>query len=141
MNCPVDAEPMLAIEHEGIEIDYCPACQGMWLDAGELELLLGDPAARRELIGAGHDVYVPETREKRRKCPRCSARMTKVAGRSDAGILYDECPHGDGLWFDQGELQALLSSDSLAGAGDQVIRFLRDLFSYSRGPDSEDVVR
>ena len=40
MNCPVCKEPMIIVEHERIELDYCTTCLGVWFDAGELSLLL-----------------------------------------------------------------------------------------------------
>ena len=41
MNCPVckDASLMLS-ERQGIEIDYCPQCRGVWLDRGELDKII-----------------------------------------------------------------------------------------------------
>ena len=41
MKCPVcpDKE-LLMVERQGIELDYCPACRGVWLDRGELDRLL-----------------------------------------------------------------------------------------------------
>jgi Zn-finger nucleic acid-binding protein len=33
MQCPVCKDPQLVIaERQGIEIDYCPSCRGVWLD-------------------------------------------------------------------------------------------------------------
>ena len=40
MNCPVCKNPMVVLELDQIEIDHCLHCGGIWLDAGELELLL-----------------------------------------------------------------------------------------------------
>lgn len=41
MKCPVCIEPELAIaERQGIEIDYCPTCRGVWLDRGELDKII-----------------------------------------------------------------------------------------------------
>ena len=40
MQCPVDAETLLLSERQGVEIDYCPKCRGVWLDRGELDKLL-----------------------------------------------------------------------------------------------------
>ncbi len=41
MNCPVCKETKLVItERQGIEIDYCPDCRGVWLDRGELDKLI-----------------------------------------------------------------------------------------------------
>lgn len=41
MNCPVCKEVELRItDRQGIEIDYCPQCRGVWLDRGELDKLI-----------------------------------------------------------------------------------------------------
>ena len=45
MDCPVCSEPMIVLEYDRVEVDYCVSCQGLWLDAGELELLFGDESA------------------------------------------------------------------------------------------------
>lgn len=47
MNCPLCATPLEAVERQGIELDHCPSCGGMWLDAGELSALL-----EREAVAA-----------------------------------------------------------------------------------------
>ena len=39
MKCPVCKNMMIVVEHEHIELDYCPDCAGVWFDAGELDLL------------------------------------------------------------------------------------------------------
>ena len=41
MKCPVCPDSTLAMTNrEGIEIDYCPTCRGVWLDRGELDKLI-----------------------------------------------------------------------------------------------------
>ena len=40
MQCPVDGETLLLSERQGVEIDYCPSCRGVWLDRGELDKLV-----------------------------------------------------------------------------------------------------
>ncbi len=40
MNCPIDNTPLAITERQGIEIDYCPKCRGVWLDRGELDKLI-----------------------------------------------------------------------------------------------------
>lgn len=49
MNCPVCESVKLTMsERQGIEIDYCPQCRGVWLDRGELDKIIersvGTPA-------------------------------------------------------------------------------------------------
>ncbi len=40
MKCPICDIEMRITEREGVEIDYCPQCRGVWLDRGELEKIL-----------------------------------------------------------------------------------------------------
>ncbi|WP_026103368.1 zf-TFIIB domain-containing protein [Pseudanabaena sp. PCC 6802] len=40
MLCPVCNVDMRLADREGIEIDYCPQCRGIWLDRGELEKIV-----------------------------------------------------------------------------------------------------
>ena len=41
MKCPTCKDtPLVMAERQGVEIDYCPACRGIWLDRGELDKLL-----------------------------------------------------------------------------------------------------
>jgi Zn-finger nucleic acid-binding protein len=51
MKCPVCQELLTMSERQGIEIDFCPACRGVWLDRGELDKIL-----EREARVAGHAV-------------------------------------------------------------------------------------
>jgi uncharacterized protein len=37
MQCPVCRVPLAMSDRQGIEIDYCPQCRGVWLDRGELD--------------------------------------------------------------------------------------------------------
>jgi uncharacterized protein len=50
MRCPIDETTLVMSERNGIEIDYCPQCRGVWLDRGELDKIIdragaGQPAA------------------------------------------------------------------------------------------------
>ncbi len=41
MKCPVcTTTDLLMSERQGIEIDYCPQCRGVWLDRGELDKII-----------------------------------------------------------------------------------------------------
>jgi hypothetical protein len=43
--CPVDQAALVMSERQGIEIDYCPTCRGVWLDRGELDKIIEKNAA------------------------------------------------------------------------------------------------
>jgi Zn-finger nucleic acid-binding protein len=40
MNCPIDGATLQMSDRQGIEIDYCPECRGVWLDRGELDKII-----------------------------------------------------------------------------------------------------
>jgi len=41
MKCPVCSDKdLLMTERQGVEIDYCPSCRGVWLDRGELDKII-----------------------------------------------------------------------------------------------------
>lgn len=40
MQCPVCRVPLAMSDRQGIEIDYCPQCRGVWLDRGELDKII-----------------------------------------------------------------------------------------------------
>lgn len=46
MKCPTCPDATLLMsERQGVEIDYCPSCRGVWLDRGELDKLIALSAA------------------------------------------------------------------------------------------------
>lgn len=45
MPCPVCKVPLVMSERQGVEIDYCPQCRGVWLDRGELDKIVERSAA------------------------------------------------------------------------------------------------
>ena len=109
MNCPVCREAMIVLEHDQVEIDHCLNCKGNWLDQGELELILEDSQAKHNLLSS-FEVDRNST-EQKRKCPICSKKMEKVLCGPDHKITIDRCPKYDGLWFDLGELDRVITME------------------------------
>lgn len=40
MQCPIDGTRLVMADRNGVEIDYCPSCRGVWLDRGELDKII-----------------------------------------------------------------------------------------------------
>jgi Zn-finger nucleic acid-binding protein len=40
MKCPKCSVELVMSDRQGIEIDYCPQCRGVWLDRGELDKII-----------------------------------------------------------------------------------------------------
>lgn len=61
MNCPVcDGERLMMAERQGVEIDYCPKCRGVWLDRGELDKLVEKALAEFEPPQAAKTAPAPQ---------------------------------------------------------------------------------
>ncbi|HKS16455.1 MAG TPA: zf-TFIIB domain-containing protein [Planctomycetota bacterium] len=121
--CPRCGEALVTFELQGIEVDQCQACSGAWLDAGELEEIAeraGIKAAtlRESFKAAG---TLPHGK---RKCVRCRASMTGV---SLGEVLLDRCPYGHGIWFDKGEMAAIVKMHQV-GVSDFLEAFFGEMF-------------
>jgi len=106
MTCPACKIPTIVLELEGVEIDYCTQCKGVWLDTGELELLLSEAENVQEILNS---VTLVESKEKALACPICHKHLDKVEYGVDDKVLLDKCPRNDGIFFDEGELRDVIA--------------------------------
>lgn len=126
MNCPVCKKGLIVLELDKVEVDLCYSCGGIWLDAGELELLLEGAADKDHFLsslrsdeGAG---------EKRKKCPICARRMEKIScGIAEEKIRIDKCIKNEGYWFDKDELQTIIAM-ACGEKESRVLTLLKDIF-------------
>lgn len=128
LRCPACGEAMIAVEYRDVEVDTCAACGGVWLDGGELEALVGSALPPSAPGGLG-----PPDRD----CPVCVAKLVK--GRYGATeVVVDKCPHGDGIWLDAGELEAILASGAAPAPSEprghegQAAEALKAIFGHKR---------
>ena len=124
MLCPVCRKLLVIVEYDSVELDMCPFCRGLWFDAQELHQLFELAAVPEHC----HDLeaYLERLPHQggRRCCPRCGHRMLPARAPSKShAVILDECPRGHGLWFDQGELEALFAC--LLGDHDQALSRVR----------------
>ena len=132
MICPACREEMIVVEYKKIELDICVACRGVWFDADELGLLLGSLDLLADEIGRPLEA---KPSEKARKCPYCRGKMDKATMGTDEAVVIDKCRKGHGLWFDGGELDAVIGGlqkpaterGDAAGAGGKMGSFLKDV--------------
>ncbi|MDP1793145.1 MAG: zf-TFIIB domain-containing protein [Acidimicrobiales bacterium] len=81
MKCPVCPDEALSISsREGVEIDFCPQCRGVWLDRGELDKII-----ERAQPGAAPE---PPRREETRSDDRDDRRYGDE--RRDYDVRYDK---------------------------------------------------
>jgi Zn-finger nucleic acid-binding protein len=115
---------MVVLELNEIEIDFCTGCDGIWLDAGELELMFETEDERKNLIESLHEN--PEHPEKPYKCPICNKKMIKVHVGDKKEILLDKCIKDHGLWFDKGELKSVVEVGSKKE--NKIVSLLTEMF-------------
>ena len=130
MDCPVCKDSaMITLELDEVEIDYCTVCSGIWLDAGELEILLGEPDKAGKLLQSFK--VDTDSAEKSRKCPICDKKMQKIVVFSyNPNLLIDKCSGGDGLWFDLVELNDIFERAQL-DKDNKIQELLKNMFGYS----------
>jgi Zn-finger nucleic acid-binding protein len=81
MKCPVCKEPDLVMaDRQGVEIDYCPKCRGVWLDRGELDKII-------ERSGTQQRTQAFDSREEDREREQDNERPYRK--RSWLGDLFD----------------------------------------------------
>jgi uncharacterized protein len=125
MRCPSCKATLITLEFNRMEVDCCVACEGVWLDSGELEALLAREDRSDSLLAT---LRPGKSKESRRRCPICSGGMNKVFLGNVAPVVLDRCPR-HGLWFDRGELRKVLAEgcvDSHRGAGTSALLTLFD---------------
>lgn len=104
MKCPKCREPMEIVVFEGVEVDRCTGCKGIWFDNREAETLkamkgseaidIGDPKVGRSFNERG---AVP--------CPRCTTPMVRMVDVDQPHIWYERCSVCNGVYFDAGEFR------------------------------------
>ena len=127
MKCPACDELMIVLELEEIEIDYCTECEGIWLDGGELELLLEEVSEKEELLASFKvDDSSDETKI---RCPICIKKMEKVLVGKENKILLDRCKNHHGLWFNKGELYEVVKLGSI-DEENKILTLLKEIFKH-----------
>jgi PAT family beta-lactamase induction signal transducer AmpG len=106
MRCPKCRADMALIDHEGVEVDRCTICNGLWFDSGELESLLNKEAASAIDTGdAGEGKQYNEIDDY--DCPRCGGEMVRKVDPRQRHIWYETCSDCEGSFFDAGEFRDL----------------------------------
>lgn len=66
MKCPVDGTTLMIADRNGVEIDYCPSCRGVWLDRGELDKIIERSAGAAPQMPAQRGEYRGGYKKKKR---------------------------------------------------------------------------
>ena len=104
MDCPRCQSAQLELKDlQGIEVDKCPQCQGLWLDHHELDqledLVLDDDRLKGTMVYAQRGSEI--------SCPKCRGAMSTFNYRA-YDLPIDFCDEGHGFWLDAGEEKRVL---------------------------------
>jgi len=112
--CPVDDFTLRQESYEGVTIDVCPHCSGVWLDAGELEAVQEAQASDfRDVPTGGLDAVraaegmARSASETPRTCVECNSGLIQKEYAFASQVMIDNCPKGHGMWLDKNELSRL----------------------------------
>jgi Zn-finger nucleic acid-binding protein len=88
---------------DGVEIERCPVCKGMYFDEGELDRLAALEAGTGDTFAFSATSDAMDTVPA--YCPHCECDMEPMIGPAD--VRVDRCPSCNGTFLDQGELATL----------------------------------
>ncbi|MBI1375368.1 MAG: hypothetical protein GC159_21845 [Phycisphaera sp.] len=128
MICPKCNAQMETVTYDGLEVQRCTSCQGLWFDVLEKERLAamegseaidtGDPKVGRFT----HDIEAT-------KCPRCDGKMIRMVDPAQHHIWFDSCYSCGGVFFDAGEFTDYKHHDWIGR--------LKDLFTPEQREEEE----
>ena len=126
MDCPKCKGAFEKVVFEGIEVDRCLECQGLWFDMLEKEDLVNMQGS--EVIDVGDEQVGREHNAQTRiDCPKCSAHMMPMIDKDQFHIQYECCPSCYGTFFDAGECRDLKQHTVVERFG-QMLQTLRTNF-------------
>lgn len=115
MDCPKCVGKLEKKIVEGIEVDVCTVCEGIWFDAGELEAVIKKDSKDFDYIDVGREAFDGkelaaagiDLDSRKGKCPRCGTELIQTQYEKGHKVQVDICPKGHGLWLDGGEIESL----------------------------------
>ncbi len=126
MNCPRCQTELQTRSTDGVEIDECPSCRGIWFDADELRRVKDE--ADPDLNWMDFELWKHEDRfhvaEKSTDCPKCEVPLVAI-DYGETGVVVDFCTQCRGAWLDAGELEKIIDSLSEELLTKEVPEYLR----------------
>ena len=109
MNCPKCSAEMELVSYDGIKVDRCTSCGGLWFQPEELRALRDDIWMADYIIDSGDKAVGRKANAiKEIDCPECGKMMQQEADAEQPHITYESCPDGHGTFLDAGEFTDLV---------------------------------
>lgn len=121
MNCPKCRHELSEFStKDGVVIDVCDGCQGVWFDRGEM-------AAYADLARDVPDLQKVwnNASTTRNPCPRCRTNLEEMQYSAQDPLLIDRCPACGGIWLDSGELGKILEIVQKSGSRSKIFETIQ----------------
>jgi Zn-finger nucleic acid-binding protein len=93
---------------QGVAVERCSSCTGIWFDARELGQLLAEDA--RHIASLRRGTLKEQLDGKRGYCPRDGSELLRMYSSIDHSVILDACPDCRGIWLDEGEFEKLFDA-------------------------------
>jgi len=141
MKCPIDGTILKQVKRHKMEVEECPECKGIWLNAPELDQLEDIKFDSDHLKGSLLITSVETTLP----CPYCQSNLQEFKYRFHQ-LRLDRCPNQHGFWLDYSEDKRILQimvkrkkdftrKSNVDYMWSKRLRNMR-WFSYSKNPSS-----
>lgn len=110
MKCPncKDTELKEMLTTNGVMVDVCPKCEGIWLDKGEIFYFTKAPTYLQYKIQKALENQRPSMRLN----PRTGTPLVELS-LLEGDLVIDYCPSSGGIWLDKGEIDKLPGAKKL----------------------------
>jgi membrane associated rhomboid family serine protease len=102
MHCPHCVGALEPVAYDGVDLDVCMFCRGLWFDQGELAKFNHFDADFP--LGPGKPI---EGEAIGGLCPRCGVAMTPMRYAPRVNFEVDRCANCGGVWLDNGEIRKI----------------------------------
>jgi len=120
MNCPKCQELMDEVTENGITVDRCRGCGGIWFDLLEAEDMLETVDVRT--VDTGSKIKgITMNRIRDIKCPKCTIDMQTASDREDPTLQFEVCTNCHGYFLDAGELKDMDNVTAAESAMETII--------------------
>ncbi len=112
IKCANGCGSLETVLYEGITIDTCNSCMGVWLDYSELSHIVktkDESWSNSYIESIKNEINIPGIpdieKERTLLCPKCNEHMPPVNYQYSSGVIVNSCKSNHGVWLDSGELE------------------------------------
>ncbi len=114
---------------QGVLVDYCPHCKGVWLDKGEIYFFTSKPdILKKEIQNA-----MPRSKPSVRLNPKTQSPLVELSLFDDK-LVIDYCVQTGGIWLDAGELKIVAG---ITGSGLSMVLDPKSAAAIAAAPEQK----